>query len=56
MQVEPEGIEDGGIRGSYHSFVSLLKTKVWLEEDLLHMPTGMAEAEGGGRTVASALG
>ena len=37
-------------------FVSLLRTKVWLEEDLLHMPTGMAEAEGGEGTVALALG
>jgi hypothetical protein len=56
MQVKPEGIEDGGIQGAYHSFCFSVEGEGMTGGGKLHMPTGMAETEGGGRTVAFALG
>jgi hypothetical protein len=36
-------------------FVPLFATRVWLEEDSLSMPAGMAEAEGSGRKAGAEL-
>ena len=36
-------------------FVPLFATRLWLEEDSLSMPSGMAETEGSGRRAASEL-
>ena len=54
--LKPKEIKKVNLKYPFVPFVSLFTTKVWLREESLSMLVWMAEAEGSGRLVASALG